>query len=154
MMTNILCTKVSWIDSKFNTFFLVLSLSMVTYADATAFQEVAAWDNCHDSLIIEVLPCDEVAYDLEHKATQENFILTFEHENKGTFSITLYDFGDEAVRVLIHDAMTGEELYAINLEPSEDIYKSNLLAKALPSGTYYVVVKGESRIIPKEITIQ
>ena len=151
MKTNIECTKVSWINLKRSTLFLVLLLLLGNPLNAADYQDN---NYGYDSLIIGEMPCHDSDYSLKGAELEENFLLTFEHENKGTFSITLFDFQDEKVQVLIHDAQTGDKLYAINLEPSHRIFKSKLLARPLPTGTYYVVVSGESRIIPKEIKVQ
>lgn len=153
MTTISLCIKGSWIKWKVSTFFLILLLSISTQVQGAEYQETYNCEGCFDSLIIGEMPYNKVAYDLQEPQKEANFLLTFGHENKGSFSITLFDFQDEQVQVKIHDAITGDELYAINLEPSKNIFKSALLANPLPAGTYYVVVKGESRIIPKEITI-
>jgi hypothetical protein len=96
-----------------------------------------------------------VAFDLYTEEESEiNILKTFLHANNATFSITIYDFKNEKVQVFIHDENNGERLYSLNVEPTEDICNINLLTKPLPKGRYYVVVKGESRVIPKQMIIE
>lgn len=95
-----------------------------------------------------------VAYDFQDVEESEiNILKTFLHSNNSAFSITVYDFKDEKVKVLIYDVNTQKRLYSLNVTPSDDIYNVELLTKPLPKGTYYVVVKGESRVIPKQMTV-
>jgi len=82
-----------------------------------------------------------------------NILKTFLHANKEAFSITIYDFKDEKVQVFIYNSNTNERLYSLNVEPREDICNVELLTKPLSKGTYHVVVKGESRVIPKQMVI-
>lgn len=96
-----------------------------------------------------------VAFDLYTEEESEiNILKTFLHANNATFSITIYDFKNEKVQVFIYDENNGERLYSLNVEPTEDICNINLLTKPLPKGRYYVVVKGESRVIPKQMIIE
>ena len=96
-----------------------------------------------------------VAFDLYTEEEGEiNVLKTFLHTNNDAFSITIYDFKDEKVQVFIYDENNGERLYSLNVEPTKDICNVNLLTKPLPKGRYYVVVKGESRVIPKQMIIE
>lgn len=96
-----------------------------------------------------------VAFDFDTEAEGEiNVLKTFLHANNNAFSITIYDFKNEKVQVLIYNEDNGERLYSINVEPTQDIFNVNLLTKPLPKGKYYVVVKGESRVIPKKMVIE
>ncbi len=95
-----------------------------------------------------------VAYDFQDVEESEiNILKTFLHSNHSSFSITIYDFKDEKVKVLIYDVNTQKRLYSLNVTPNDDIYNVELLTKPLPKGTYHVVVKGESRVIPKQMTV-
>lgn len=95
-----------------------------------------------------------VALDFMDEAEEEiNILKTFLHANQEAFSITIYDFKDEKVQVFIYNSKTNERLYSLNVEPKEDICNVELLTKPLPKGTYHVVVKGESRVIPKQMVI-
>lgn len=94
-----------------------------------------------------------VAFDFYEAEGEINVLKTFLHANNNAFSITIYDFKNEKVQVFIYNEKNGEKLYSINVEPNQDIYNVNLLTKPLPKGTYYVVVKGESRVIPKQMII-
>lgn len=95
-----------------------------------------------------------VALDFMDEAEEEiNILKTFLHANQEAFSITIYDFKDEKVQVFIYNSKTNERLYSLNVEPREDICNVELLTKPLPKGTYHVVVKGESRVIPKQMVI-
>ncbi len=94
------------------------------------------------------------AFDFYNEAEEEvNILKTFLHANQNSFSITIYDFKNEKVQVFIYNGTTNERLYALNVEPTEDIFNVELLTKPLPKGTYNVVVKGESRVIPKQMII-
>jgi hypothetical protein len=94
-----------------------------------------------------------VAFDFYEAEGEINILKTFLHANTNAFSITIYDFKNEKVQVFIYDEKNGDKLYSINVEPTQDIYNVSLLTKPLPKGTYYVVVKGESRVIPKQMVI-
>lgn len=95
-----------------------------------------------------------VAFDFYDEAEEEiNILKTFLHANQNAFSITIYDFKGEKVQVFIYDSKTNERLYSLNVEPAEDICNVELLTKPLPKGSYHVVVKGESRVIPKQMII-
>lgn len=95
-----------------------------------------------------------VAFDFQDEAEEEiNILKTFLHANNDAFSITIYDFKGEKVQVFIYDSKTNERLYSLNVEPTEDICNVQLLTKPLPKGSYCVVVKGESRVIPKQMII-
>lgn len=89
-----------------------------------------------------------------HKPKKENFPSTFLHQNRKAFSITIHGFQDEKVIVSIYESTSNKAIYAINIEPKAAIYNATLLTKPLPKGTYHVVVQGESRVIPKEMTIE
>jgi hypothetical protein len=93
-------------------------------------------------------------YEGEKSEGEINLLKTFLHGNTNAFSITIYDFKNEKVQVFIYDEKNGEKLYSLNVEPNQDIYNVNLLTKPLPKGRYYVVVKGESRVIPKQMIIE
>jgi hypothetical protein len=95
-----------------------------------------------------------VAYDFQDVEESEiNILKTFLHSNHSSFSITIYDFKDEKVKVLIYDVNTQKRLYSLNVTPNDDIYNVELLTTPLPKGTYHILVKGESRVIPKQMTI-
>lgn len=95
-----------------------------------------------------------VAYDFQDIEESEiNILKSFLHSNHSSFSITIYDFKDEKVKVLIYDVNTQKRLYSLNVTPNDDIYNVELLTKPLPKGTYHIVVKGESRVIPKQMTV-
>ncbi|MFK7947822.1 MAG: hypothetical protein AB8G11_09540 [Saprospiraceae bacterium] len=96
-----------------------------------------------------------VALDFMEEVSEEeiNILKTFLHTNQEAFSITIYDFKDEKVQVFIYNSKTNERLYSLNVEPKEDICNVELLTKPLQKGTYHVVVKGESRVIPKQMII-
>lgn len=96
-----------------------------------------------------------VAFDFNTESEGEiNVLKTFLHSNTNAFSITIYDFKNEKVQVFIYDENSGEKLYSLNVEPTQDIFNVNLLTKPLPKGRYYVIVKGESREIPKKMVIE
>ncbi len=105
------------------------------------------------SLGEEPFSMQDLGFDFETAAKEVNVLNSFLHKNNNTFSITIYDFKGEKVQVFVHNATTGARVYAVNIEPTEDIYEVHLLAQPLPKGNYYVIVKGESRVIPKQMTI-
>jgi hypothetical protein len=96
----------------------------------------------------------DVAFDLATGEEEINILKTFLHSNNKSFSITIYDFKDEKVQVIISKGGTNEQLYSLNLQPTEDIFHAELLTTPLPKGTYTIVVKGESRVIPKVMTVE
>lgn len=90
----------------------------------------------------------------EEASIKENVTLNLNQTTIGFFTITLVDFAQEAVRVAIYDVETEDMLYAINLEPDAELYTTALLTVPLDAGEYYVVVEGDTRIVPKTLTIE
>ena len=88
------------------------------------------------------------------KLKRENFPNSFSHHNQNAFSVEIHGFKDEKVKVSIYERASKKALYSINIEPKSVVYHAELLTKPLPKGTYYVVVEGESRVIPKEMSIE
>lgn len=88
------------------------------------------------------------------KLKRENFPSSFSHQNRTAFSVEIHGFKDEKVKVSIYERASKKALYSINIEPKSAVYHAELLTKPLPKGTYYVVVEGESRVIPKEMSIE
>lgn len=89
----------------------------------------------------------------ESSIIKENVMLNLNQTTIGFFTITLFDFHNEAVRVAIYDIDTENLLYAINLEPDSKLYTTALLTVPLESGKYHIVIEGDSRIIPKTLNI-
>ena len=88
------------------------------------------------------------------KLKRENFPNSFSHHKQNAFSVEIHGFKDEKVKVSIYERVSKKALYSINIEPKSVVYHAELLTKPLPKGTYYVVVEGESRVIPKEMSIE
>lgn len=99
-----------------------------------------------------------VALDFMDEMVEEeeeiNILKTFLYSNNDAFSITIYDFKDEKVKVFIYNSMTNERLHALNVEPKEYIVNVELLKKPLSEGIYHVVVQGETREIQKKMIIE
>jgi|GEM_PF-2060331 hypothetical protein len=126
-----------------------MMLFMVAFTFSANAQKAESKSNNTNKGLLEK---SSVAFDFQEEG-EINVLKTFLHANTNAFSITIYDFKDEKVQVFIYDESNGERLYSINVEPTQDIYNVNLLTKPLPKGTYNVVVKGESRVIPKQMVV-
>lgn len=131
---------------------LIKTLSLVVFVTLFSINANAQKDKKNQNP--DITEKSGVALDFMEEAEEEiNILKTFLHTNQEAFSITIYDFKDEKVQVFIYNSKTNERLYSLNVEPKEDICNVELLTKPLQKGTYHVVVKGESRVIPKQMVI-
>lgn len=126
--------------------------SLITVFVFASFVNGNAQDGTVNLLGVSVL--QSVFVEVNQKLKRENFPNSFSHHNQNAFSVEIHGFKDEKVKVSIYERASKKALYSINIEPKSVVYHAELLTKPLPKGTYYVVVEGESRVIPKEMSIE